>query len=95
MSYVPQPSQPSQPDDSFSVVPPEDAMSVIADELASVQQEISDLLISLEHPDLPAKTVTALHGQLEAARTILDDARRQARRAVVILKAAAAEERSH
>lgn len=90
MSYVPQ--QPYQPDEQFSVVPPEDAMQTIADELTAVQQELADLLHSLQHPDLPAQSVSYMRGQLEVARTALDGARKQARRSVVILKAAAAQQ---
>jgi len=90
MSYLP---QPYQPDDSFSIVPPEEALTTIVDELAAVQQEVSDLLISLGHPDLPAKTVTAMRGQLEVAQTALAEARKQGRKAVTILAAITVQER--
>ncbi len=90
MSYLP---QPYQPDDRFDVVPPADAMQVIADELAAVQEEVADLLLSLLHPDLPATSVVAMRGQLEVAQSALLEARKQARKAVTILSAITMQQR--
>jgi len=89
MSYLP---QPYQPDDRFDVVPASEAMNTIVTELEAVQEELADLLLSLLHPDLPAATVVAMRAQLEVAQSALAEARKQARKAVTILRLITAHE---